>query len=119
MNAIILFIITFATTTSTIVASIPLVNTFAQNNDTSTPMTSSPNENINTGGDSGNLTGGQQEGSGGALGGIGDKIGGLLGGGENDQSTTGQNSGQDSGGALGGIGDKIGGLLGGGENENR
>lgn len=49
MNATILSIITFVTTIRTIVATIPLVNTFAQNDDTSTPMTSSPNENTNTG----------------------------------------------------------------------
>jgi hypothetical protein len=86
MNATILFIITFMATINTIVATIPLVNTFAQNDDTSIPMTTSPNENTNTGGGSDNLTGGneQQGDSGGLLGGIGDKIGGMLGGGEGE-----------------------------------
>ncbi len=63
MISTILLIITFATTISTIVASSPIINTFAQNDDASNPMTSDTNdnnmsmtnENIDTSSD--NLTG--------------------------------------------------------------
>ncbi|MGZ5509164.1 MAG: hypothetical protein ACXWFZ_00710 [Nitrososphaeraceae archaeon] len=85
MISTILLIITFATTISIIVASSPIINTFAQNDDASNPMTSDTsnnmsmtNENIDTSSD--NLTGGnEQQGSEGTLDKIKDKLGGILG----------------------------------------
>ncbi len=46
MISTILLIITFATTISTIVASSPIINTFAQNDDASNLMTSDTNNNM-------------------------------------------------------------------------
>ena len=115
----ILLIITFATTISTILVSSPIINTFAQNDDASNPMTSDTNdnnmsmtnENLDTTSD--NLTGtNKQPGSEGTLGKIKDTLGCILGNGGNDQSTTGENSEQNSEGTLGKIKDKLGGILG-------
>ena len=81
-----LLIITFATTISTILASSPIIHTFAQNDDASNPMTSDTsnnnmsmtNENMDTTSD--NLTGtNEQPGSGGTLDKIKDKVGNILG----------------------------------------
>ena len=115
----ILLIITFATTITILVSS-PIINTFAQNDDASNPMTSDTNENNmsmtneNTDTTSDQLTGTNEEpGSEGTLGKIKDKLGGILGNGGNDQSTTGENSEQPgSEGTLGKIKDKLGGILG-------
>jgi hypothetical protein len=115
----ILLIITFATTISTILVSSPIINTFAQNDDASNPMTSDTNdnnmsmtnENMDTTSD--NLTGAnEQPGSEGTFGKIKDTLGGILGNGGNDQSTTGENSEQNSEGTFGKIKDKLGGILG-------
>ena len=115
----ILLIITFATTISTILVSSPIINTFAQNDDASNPMTSDTNDNNmsmtneNMDSTSDNLTGAnEQPGSEGTLGKIKDTLGGILGKGGNDQSTTGENSEQNSEGTLGKIKDKLGGILG-------
>jgi len=81
-----LLIITFATTISTILVSNPLIDTFAQNDDASNPMTSDTsnndmsmtNENMDTSSD--NSTGAnEQSGSGGTLDKIKDKVGNILG----------------------------------------
>gem|GEM_PF-1530145 len=118
MISTILLIITFATTISTIAVSGPIIDTFAQNDDASNPMTSDTsnnmsmtNENMDTTSD--NLTGAnEQPGSEGTLDKIKDKLGGILGNGGNDQSTTGENSGQNSEGTLDKIKDKLGGIIG-------
>ena len=116
----ILLIITFATTISTILVSSSIINTFAQNDDASNPMTSDTNdnnmsmtnENMDTTSDQSTGTN-EQPGSEGTLGNIKDKLGGILGNGGNDQSTTGENSEQPgSEGTLGKIKDKLGGILG-------
>ena len=118
MISTILLIITLATTISIIVASSPIINTFAQIDDASNPMTSDTsnnmsitNENMDT--SSANVTGGnEQQGSEGTLDKIKDGLGGILGNGGNDQSTTGENSGQNSEGTLDKIKDGLGGILG-------
>ena len=85
MISTILLIITFATTISIIGTNSPIINTFAQNDDASNPMTSDTSNNMsmtneNMDASSDNLTGGnEQQGSEGTLDKIKDKLGGILG----------------------------------------